>query len=252
MLDLVDILNSWPYRPGEVNVRRIKGVDGRDKFQMRLDLGILQMETTGRPDGTRPRGFASLLEYHRAQCMKVCRLDDHSFHTLDSAECNLLRMEGVMYYHRYLAAFVLGDYATVCDDTHRSLMLFDFLLDHAETEEDRDYCEQYRPYVMMMYARARSSLDLHEDDPTHALAVLTQTIEQISDHYRKNNREDLLESSTELTVLRNLSRDVREIIPLGTDERIKKQLQKAIDEERYEDAASLRDKLSGQTGIDYA
>ena len=34
---------------------------------MRLDLGLLQMEMTGRPDGAKPHGYDSLLEYFEAQ-----------------------------------------------------------------------------------------------------------------------------------------------------------------------------------------
>ena len=55
-LDISDILEDWPFKPGEVNVRRIMGNDGREKLQMRIDLGILQMEISGRPDGKTPEG----------------------------------------------------------------------------------------------------------------------------------------------------------------------------------------------------
>ncbi len=39
-----------------------EGDDGRDVIQMRVDLGILQMETNGRPDGNQPGGFATFLD----------------------------------------------------------------------------------------------------------------------------------------------------------------------------------------------
>ena len=45
------ILRDWPYDPQGISVRKKKGDDGRDVLQMRLDLGLLQLETTGRPDG---------------------------------------------------------------------------------------------------------------------------------------------------------------------------------------------------------
>lgn len=61
--DLTEMLEEWPYEPGQVNVRVIEGDDGEPKVQMRLDLGILQMEATGRPDGQRPHNCESLLEY---------------------------------------------------------------------------------------------------------------------------------------------------------------------------------------------
>ncbi len=62
-VDLTEALNEWPYEPGQINVRVIEGNDGDPKIQMRLDLGILQMEVTGRPDGQRPNNCDSYLEY---------------------------------------------------------------------------------------------------------------------------------------------------------------------------------------------
>jgi hypothetical protein len=63
--DIALLLHGWDYNANEVTVRKIVGIDGREKIQMRLDLGVLQMETEGRPDGMRPHGRESLLEYHQ-------------------------------------------------------------------------------------------------------------------------------------------------------------------------------------------
>src|SRR5438093_71165 len=52
-LDLNTILKDWPHENGHVKVRKITGLDGREKLQLRVDLGVLQMEVTGRPDGQR-------------------------------------------------------------------------------------------------------------------------------------------------------------------------------------------------------
>ncbi|MBL0927979.1 MAG: UvrB/UvrC motif-containing protein [Phycisphaerales bacterium] len=65
-MDIARLLNEWPYEPGQINVRVIEGEDGNPKIQMRLDLGLLQMEMTGRPDGQRPSGYESYLEYCEA------------------------------------------------------------------------------------------------------------------------------------------------------------------------------------------
>ena len=64
-LDLNSLLEGWPHEPGQIRVRKIQGMDGREKIQLRLDLGLIQMETTGRPDGLRPNGCESLLDWHR-------------------------------------------------------------------------------------------------------------------------------------------------------------------------------------------
>src|SRR6476661_3395918 len=62
--DITSILKGWDYESGTINVRKVAGLDGVPKLQMRLDLGLLQMELTGRPDGQRPHGCESLLDYY--------------------------------------------------------------------------------------------------------------------------------------------------------------------------------------------
>src|SRR4051794_7634989 len=52
--DVTPVLRGWDYESGTINVRKIYGLDGQPKLQMRLDLGLLQMEMNGRPDGVRP------------------------------------------------------------------------------------------------------------------------------------------------------------------------------------------------------
>ena len=52
--DIASKLQDWDYSPNDLNVRKIKGIDGKPKIQVRMDLGLLQMEWEGRPDGLRP------------------------------------------------------------------------------------------------------------------------------------------------------------------------------------------------------
>src|SRR5262249_24959150 len=65
--DLDDVIQGWPYdpEPGEVLAREVRARDGRSVLQVRVELGVLQLEMTGRPDGTRPHGFATYLDYLR-------------------------------------------------------------------------------------------------------------------------------------------------------------------------------------------
>ena len=55
-LDLNNLLDGWSHEPGQVKARKIVGNDGREKLQLRIDLGVIQMEMQGRPDGERPFG----------------------------------------------------------------------------------------------------------------------------------------------------------------------------------------------------
>jgi len=81
-LDLNTILKDWPHENGNVKVRKITGLDGREKLQLRVDLGVLQMEVTGRPDGERPHNCESLLEYHQRRAVRAAgKGEDYETHT---------------------------------------------------------------------------------------------------------------------------------------------------------------------------
>ena len=64
--DISEILKSWDYQSNTLIIRKIEGDDGKEKIQIRIDLGILQMEAEGRPDGKIPHSAESLLEYYNS------------------------------------------------------------------------------------------------------------------------------------------------------------------------------------------
>ena len=132
-LDLNTILKDWPHEPGMIKVRKVPGLDGRDKLQLRIDLGVLQMEMTGRPDGLRPHGCESLLSYHQNRAQLGEASGDN--YELTPEECSELQQEGIQYYHRYVSLFQLSDYAGVIRDTQRNLDLFNFVDEHSQREE---------------------------------------------------------------------------------------------------------------------
>ena len=92
-LDLNNLLKDWPHEPGQVKARKIAGSDGREKVQLRIDLGLIQMELNGRPDGQQPHGFESLLEYHKARA-KNAKEAGTAYH-LGETDLLSLQHEGV-------------------------------------------------------------------------------------------------------------------------------------------------------------
>jgi len=243
-LDISTILSEWPYEPGQVTVRRIRGADGREKIQLRLDLGLLQMETTGRPDGLHPHGAESLFQYHHRRLERHTREhgSEEGF-SLDGGVCEKLRSEAVMYYHRYLAEYVLEDYEAVERDTRRNLHVMDFMKAYAEEPSDQTMMEQYRPYVLMMSARSRGQLALQRERPKLAMEVVRGAVQAIRDFYRETGREELIDVSGELAVLRAFRKEIQQAIPVDPAERLRREMEKAVHDERYEDAARLRDEL---------
>jgi len=242
--DISHILDDWPHEGGQLSARRIQGADGRDKVQLRLELGILQMEVTGRPDGERPYGFDSLLSYYRDQLKHYRDSGAESDFELDEKACEKLRAEAVMFYHRYLTAFILEDFELVEGDTRRNLEVMDFCTQYATEESDKHQLEQYRPYVVMMNARARSRMALADNRPKAALTAVKQAIEDIRRHFRKYGVDDPDEVSKELAMLAGLAGEIEGRVPVDPVSKLRKQLDKAITEERYEDAAILRDQLN--------
>ena len=239
--DISLILNGWPYNPNEVTVRRIIGFDGREKLQMRLDLGVLQMEMDGRPDGERPHGFESLLDFH------IARLETHrrenggdADFSLDDDECGELRGEAMQYYHRYLALFHLGDYAGVICDTQRNLRVFDLIREYSQDESDRVSHEQFRPYVLMMNTRARACLLLEDREYDLALEQIERGLERIESFLKEAGREDMIENCREAAFLQDWRERIQSNSPMG---KLREKLRTAVEAEDYERAAQLRDEI---------
>jgi hypothetical protein len=62
-LDLDDVTAGWECPPGELRGRIAAGRAGEDVLQLRVDLGVMQMALTGRPDGERCHGLPTARDY---------------------------------------------------------------------------------------------------------------------------------------------------------------------------------------------
>jgi hypothetical protein len=242
--DITPVLQSWDYESGSINVRKVNGLDGLPKLQMRLDLGLLQMEMTGRPDGEQPHGKESLLEYFEDMLRDHEAENGHATNfALTSDQCQSLREEAVMYYHRYLSLFVLEEYPGVVRDTDRNLRVLDLCGKYASDEQDRVVLEQYRPYITMMNARAKASLLSDEKRFGEALKVLDEGIEKIRGFYERFGQEEAFERSNEVRVLKRFTREIQRKLPVDPMERLRRRLERAVSQERYEEAAKIRDEM---------
>ena len=243
-LDIGPIMEGWPYEPGKLSVRRVLGEDGREKIQLRLDLGVLQMETLGRPDGRRPHGYESYLAYYKARLIRHRREhgDDEGF-LLNDRDCELLRNEMLMYYHRYLSEFALDEYDAVIRDTTRNIESMDLCSQYATTEADQGAQERFRPYIIMMRARARALEALRDDDFAGARRAVQTGLQEIRDYAPWEEREERSEESVEVQILETLLEEITEREPVDPVRAVEVALERAVAEERYEDAARFRDQL---------
>jgi hypothetical protein len=239
--DISSIIAGWDFTPDEIQVRTIVADDGTERIQMRVDLGLLQMVLSGRPDGERPHGFESLLDYHES--LKGTAATAGNDFTLDHDDCSALMREGLQYYHRYLAAFHLRKYDVVSRDTERNLRLFRFVVAHAARQRDKLEFDQYRPYVTMMRARARAHEALARGDYPSALEEIDEGVRRIREFLREYQREEHESDCAELGFLVRWRRDLERERPEDPIDRLEHQLDLAIAREDYEEAARLRDAI---------
>jgi hypothetical protein len=254
--DISPILSDWPYKPDDITVRVIKGDDERRRIQLRLDLGILQMEFDGRPDGRTIHGGASWFDYHlQRQREHDTANPDSASYTLEPEDCAELLREGVQYYHRYLSFWHLGLYELCARDTERNLRLFRFVREHAREDRIRMEFDQWRPYVTMMHARAVATPLIELEQWEAAVNVVDAGIRGIEQFLSDYNQKDKAAQVGELAFLQRWKRELQEKTGVGSEaaaetvvaddpiRQVRSELAKAIEEERYEDATRLRDDL---------
>lgn len=240
-LDLNDLLENWPHETGQIKVRKITGRDGEEKVQLRLDLGLIQMEMQGRPDGMRPKGHESLLVFHQEQARKA-EAKGGSYE-LAPDDCGELQQEGIQYYHRYLSLFQLEDFAAVVRDTQRNLDLFEFVSEHTDRDDIAWSFAQFVPYVTMMNTRARAALHLEKNRLEDALKEIDKGREKIQEFYAEHEQNENAEKSAELSFLDEWSDELRAKRPISKIDKMRREMESAIAHEAYERAAQLRDAI---------
>jgi hypothetical protein len=243
--DISHLLEQWDYQPGQVVVRRFKGNDGKEKIQLRVDLGLLQMNAEGRPDGKRPFGYNSLYEYHQARLYKWVASHeggDQGF-VLKAEDCAKLQLEALQYHHRYICLLQLEDYAGVIRDAERNLAVFDFVEKHTESEDLAWALRQFQPQLLMILTRARAAQAVQSEDYTLAVRLVEEGLEQIREFYRQTSGAEAAEQSSEVLSLTEWLQGIKAKRPLSRRERLEQALQDAVKAEDYERAAKVRDEL---------
>ena len=243
--DIQQLLADWEYQPGQVVVRRFTGRDGRDKLQLRVDLGLLQMNTEGRPDGKRPYGKPSLLEHYRARLAKYRQAHEDSDEgfKLGAEDCAKLQLEALQFHHRYICLLQLEDYPAVIRDAERNLAVFEFVSKYAEGEEMAWALRQFQPQLLMVLTRARGAQALEAENFAAAIEHAEQGIEKIRAFFSDAGHAEAVEHCGEIQSLETWLDELRAKRPISQRERLERALQEAVQREDYERAARVRDAL---------
>ncbi len=234
--DISGILGGWPFDAARIQARLTTSADGRPVIQLRVDLGVLQMERDGRPDGARPGGFPSTL--HR--CRAVLEEAEEA-HELSADDFPEIDRELLQYHHRRMALFSLGDYARAARDADHSLDILRLVHEHARDEAYVAAHERSLPFVLMERARARVLLALRKKRPRTAVFHVEEGVRLIQEHVRRTANEAGERTIKEIVFLRRWARKLRRAH--GLEPPLERQLDAAVKREDYEEAARLRDQI---------
>jgi len=235
------ILAEWRYSPGQILVRQIQGADGREVLQMRVDLGILQLECTGRPDGVKPEGFATWYDY-----LASLALEEGRSYRLDEANCHEVDREFYQFYHRRICWLNLKRYPEVVNDAKHTLALMDFSTAHSPDPEWSLMHEQYRPFVMFHMIQANALIALADPNPAQAIESIDHGLKELAQVFAKHDASEHFEQDAFVNKLREMRASITEHHELGPT--LTEQLAEAIAAENYELAAKLRDRKDRHGG----
>ena len=233
---LDEMLSKWSFDPQTLGVRLVKGRDGRDVLQMRVDMGILQLETTGRPDGESYEGHESVLEF-----LQQTQLLDPE-HILTEQQCMDIDREFMQFYHRRISWLRLQFYNRAVMDADHTLRLMDITESLSGDEEWIGSHEQYRPFVLFHRTQADALGQLEESSAEEAIQAINMGLETMRSFFEKHEAEDHFESDELVVRLVDLRESLRNEYSVG--QTLNEQLADAVEREQYELAARLRDERS--------
>ena len=232
------IFESWKFDPTALMVRKAYGDDGRGVLQMRIDLGVMQLETTGRPDGSKPNGFETVYENLFNESLE--RGEDFE---MDEDRCFEVDREFVQFYHRRICWLQLKEYSNAVRDADHTLKLMDFCRTHSPDEQWTATHEQYRPFVMFHRIQAAALAKIDEDNGAEsAIEEINKGLDQLKIIFEEYaSDEESFEEEELVQRLTELREELRSKYRVGKT--LAEKLDDAIAGEQYELAAQLRDEL---------
>lgn len=224
--DVSEFLASWPREPGQFQVRAVVAEDGRQLLQVRIDMGVVQMEVQGRPDGL-PSVLERIEAVHEPETV------------LDPATCRALRDEAVLVHHRYVALFNLKQFGGVTRDVRHNLRILDLCFRCGEMERDRTAMEHLRPQILTMGVRADAEAAMTGNQPRLAMETIDRGLAELTTLLGPKG----IEQSNEVQLLRGMRDLLVPRLPASQRVELEERLSSALEAENYELAAILRDEL---------
>ncbi len=146
---------------------------------VRQPMGLEEYEVDGRPDGLRPHGMESALDFQLKRLAAAKRAGAEEALRLSAKDCAELFNEGTIYYYRFIHFFRVKEWVRAERDTARTLRLIEFVKRYGEHEEDRAQLEQWRADVARIHAVARVMVLLRSAQYEEAIKIARETIAEV-------------------------------------------------------------------------
>ena len=208
---------------------------------MRVDMGIIQMEIAGRPDGVSFEGSDTYYDY----LASLSFAEGEGFQ-LDDERCTEIDREFYQFYHRRICWLTLKRYPEAAKDAQHTLALMDFSSAYSPDAEWSLLHEQYRPFVMFHKIQALALIELEQSKPEPAIQIIDQGLKELEEVFAKHDASEHFEEDAFVIKLREMRESVKEHYELGLT--LTEQLAEAIAAEQYERAAELRDRIDHPGG----
>jgi hypothetical protein len=224
---LDQLLREFPYEGGRVNARLVRLDAEREVLQIRVELGILQMESIGRPDGK-----PSVFDETAARRGK----------RLSSAEAALLRLELVQYQQRAVAFMAIGDARRALGDAEFVLASAAFLA-RCGPDADAEWADGARFSAIVLRTRAASAMLAAAGRAREAGSVIDAGLEMLFEAAERAGIAEHFDVLGDVTALRSMRDTLVPQLPPAQRSELEARLRTAVLSENYELAAILRDEL---------
>jgi hypothetical protein len=235
--DIDHVLRDWPFQPGMVSSRLVRAGANREVVQMRIDMGVLQMELSNRPDGERPGGMDTYLDY----LVRVALHEGDAFELTEERTMEIDR-EFMQFYHRRICLLGLRQFRRAVGDADHTLMLMDFVGIHSSDREWVASHERYRPFVLFQRTQASALAELEDSGPEAAIEAIDNGVEMLRLAQQSWDDDESDEDDEMSERLAELKEWIRKHYQLGRT--LGERLADAVATEQYELAARLRDEIA--------
>ncbi|MCH2142668.1 MAG: UvrB/UvrC motif-containing protein [Phycisphaerales bacterium] len=215
-IDLSTIFSQWPLGPDQEVLRLVDLGDGRQVIHVRIEMGLVQLEIDGRPDGL-PSVFTTsqtIVDQDTAErLMHEASLHDYRGHLLLTLGCHAAALRDAEHVIRCAKAAIGVAATSALDDARR-----------------RGFTLRARAAAEAAIATGRK--DLAREAISRGLTDLAELADQ-----------DQYETCNEVMLLRGMRDVLTPQLPSSQREELRQRLRDAVERENYELAAILRNEL---------